>query len=160
MIRRSKPIRSKPCSEKRAKRTMRSSLPRKRSKPRRGPDQAPVYRRWLQENGTCAACLAQVEMALAGRACEWEITSGALETLDARPAFKPGLCDPCHTQNNGMRSKGPGAKCAPLCRRHHLEYDAGREAFEGKYALDMEEIADGWYYAFERRREAGKDLVI
>jgi hypothetical protein len=46
--------------------------------------------------------------------------------------------DPCHTKNNGTSSKGPDSGCANLCRVHHDEYDAGREAFERKYGVDMQ----------------------
>jgi len=51
----------------------------------------------------------------------------------------PG-CDPCHTVNNGMRSKGSDFSCVPLTREEHREYDAGREAFEQKYGIVMAEI--------------------
>ena len=51
------------------------------------------------------------------------------------------LSDPSHTVNNGMSSKGPDSSCVPLCRKHHREYDAGRKAFEAKYAVDMKALA-------------------
>lgn len=46
-------------------------------------------------------------------------------------------CEACHTQNNGMSSKGTCYSCVPLTPEEHREYDAGREAFEQKYGLDM-----------------------
>ena len=54
-------------------------------------------------------------------------------------------CDPCHTENNGMSSKGPDSSCVPLVRSLHREYDAGREAFEAKYGIDMKKTTrDYW----------------
>jgi hypothetical protein len=53
--------------------------------------------------------------------------------------------DPCHTVNNGMRSKGADSSCVPLCRKHHLEFDAGREAFQAKYGVDMQGLAHMYY---------------
>jgi hypothetical protein len=95
----------------------RKPIPRKRAKPRRGPMRDPAYLAFLREHGICAALL-------------W---------------YCDGLCDPAHTENNGMRSKGPDSSCVPLCRTHHMEYDAGRKAFELKYGLDMRALAKWWY---------------
>jgi len=58
------------------------------------------------------------------------------------------LSDPAHTANNGMRSKGPDSSCAPLCREHHQEYDAGRKAFEAKYQIGMRAVAAGNWNRF------------
>lgn len=93
----------------------RTPVRRKRTKPRRGPIRMPLYRRWLREECKCVVC------------CR---ATSTLFTVD-----------PAHTQNNGMRSKGPDSSCAPLCRVHHREYDAGREAFEVKYRIDMKREA-------------------
>lgn len=61
---------------------------------------------------------------------------------DRRCCVCPAVgCDPAHTANNGMRSKGPDSSCAPLCRDHHREFDAGRKAFEEKYGIDMKVAA-------------------
>lgn len=58
-------------------------------------------------------------------------------------------CDPAHTVNNGMRSKGPDSSCVPLCRKHHLEYDNWREGFEKKYGVDMKAIAAEKYAQYQ-----------
>lgn len=63
-------------------------------------------------------------------------------------------CDPAHTKNNGMRSKGPDSSCAPLCREHHGEFDAGRKAFEVKYEISMEQAAAAHWFLF--RLEKGE----
>lgn len=62
-------------------------------------------------------------------------------------------CDPAHTVNNGMRSKGPDSSCAPLCREHHREYDGCRKAFEFKYGINMQEKAAEWYAAYLKWKE-------
>ena len=49
-------------------------------------------------------------------------------------------CDPCHTQNGGMRMKGSDYSCVPLTREEHREYDADRKAFELKYEIKMSEV--------------------
>lgn len=59
-------------------------------------------------------------------------------------------CEAAHTENNGMSSKGPDSSCAPLCAKHHLEYDAGREAFEKKYNVDMQKVAAEHYARYEQ----------
>jgi hypothetical protein len=59
--------------------------------------------------------------------------------------------DPAHTENNGMRSKGPDSSCAPLCRQHHEEYDRGRKAFEVKYDVDMKQAAKAFWFLFLER---------
>jgi hypothetical protein len=63
--------------------------------------------------------------------------------------------DPAHTANNGMGSKGPDSSCAPLCRVHHREYDAGRAAFEEKYGLDMAKEAAA-HFRLYRLTEKGE----
>jgi hypothetical protein len=60
-----------------------------------------------------------------------------------------GVSDGAHTENNGMRSKGPDSSRAPLCRKHHREYDAGRAAFEKKYGVDMKAIAASGYAVYQ-----------
>lgn len=57
-----------------------------------------------------------------------------------------------HTKNNGMGSKGPDLSCAPLCPKHHREYDAGRKAFEKKYGVDMQAIAAELWKHYESER--------
>lgn len=79
-------------------------IPKVRHKPRKGPMRDPEYRKWLRER-LCAV------------ACEW---TRAKDKCIAPPN------DPSHTENNGMRSKGPDSSCVPLCRKHHEEYDKGR----------------------------------
>ncbi len=102
-------------------------IPSKRAKPRRGPMRDPKYRRWLRN-----------ELCVVGMACGSETCSSFIRQFDA-----------AHTQNNGMRSKGPDSSCAPLCRKHHAEYDAGRAAFENKYGVDMKAIAAEHYKRFQ-----------
>ena len=59
--------------------------------------------------------------------------------------------DPAHTDsNNGMSSKAADSSCAPLCRYHHVEYDAGRENFEAKYDIDMSVEAQRNYAQYLR----------
>lgn len=52
-----------------------------------------------------------------------------------------------HTDNNGLSSKGDDFTCVPLLPVLHREYDAGREAFEKKYGVDLKAIA-GQYWAY------------
>ncbi len=143
MIRRRKPLARSPIT--------RSSkpIPRRRERPRRGPGDVPAeewrneaYRAWLREEGKCVACVRLIRRP--------DLIPGVhLEQL--HPGVHAGYCDPAHTENNGMSSKGPDSSCAPLCRgfgllNHHEEYDAGRERFERKYGLDMQrEAAAHWY---------------
>lgn len=95
-------------------------IPRRRSKPRRGPLRSPEYRAWLTIR-RCVVCHRRE-------------------------------CDPAHTANNGMRSKGADSSCAPLCREHHREYDAGRAAFQDKYQVDMQEAAAAHWFCFRVER--------
>lgn len=71
----------------------------------------------------------------------------------------PG-CDACHTENGGMRMKGPDSSCAPLCREHHDQYDGraklpngkvGRVEFERYYGVDMRAMAAAWWDLYQRR---------
>jgi len=99
------------------------AIPKKRAKARRGPMRDPKYRRW------CST--------------QWCVVCRILSDDQRPPAYHP--IDPAHTQNNGTSSKGPDSSCAPLCRKHHDEYDAGREAFEKKYGVDMKALAAEHY---------------
>jgi hypothetical protein len=103
-----------------------------RAKPRRGPMRDPKYRAWCRE-----------------RVCAITLVYGSLiasVVQDDAAICSPGPPnDPAHTQNNGMASKGPDSSCAPLCRKHHAEYDSGRDAFEKKYGVDMKKIAAEHY---------------
>lgn len=100
-------------------------IPKRRLKPRRGPLRCPAFRAYLRSK-RCA--IADV----AGHVCF--------------PG--PHQCDPAHTQNNGMRSKGPDSSCAPLCRAAHDEYDTGRKTFEMKYGIDMKACAFAHWMLF------------
>lgn len=109
---------------------IRTPVKKRRSKPRRGPMRSKAYRDWLTTK-TCAVHF--------------------IGTYDCFYAWT--LCDPAHTENNGMASKGPDSSCVPLCRKHHREYDAGRKAFENEYGVDMKAIAAEHYKRF--REETG-----
>lgn len=61
-----------------------------------------------------------------------------IRTLPSVVSGKMG-CEACHTQNNGMRSKGSCYTCVPLTRAEHIEYDKNRQAFEEKYGISMAE---------------------
>lgn len=122
-------------------------IPRRRKAPRRGPLRDDGYRRFLRQHGRCVAC----------------------GIVDPRGNYHTmGKCDPAHTQNNGMRQKGPDDSCAPLCRIHHDEYDGhrklpngdvGRKAFERFYCVDMAEEAKAWWalYRLELRNVRSAD---
>lgn len=101
----------------------RSPLKRRR-KTRRGPLRDRNYRQWISRH--------------------WSVLMP-----DARPGTlcTDYICQPCHTQNNGMSSKGPDSSCLPLTPTEHLEYDANRKAFELKYGVDMRALAaEYWGY--------------
>lgn len=99
-------------------------IPKRRSKPRRGPLRCPAYRAWLKDKRCCV--------------CPWQ------------PGHMLGFVpsDPAHTQNNGMRSKGSDASCIPLCRTHHEEFDSGRKSFQQKYGVDADLEATTYYETF------------
>lgn len=97
------------------------------------------YRQYLRYEGVCCACAKLVSYVMAPP----QITIG---------------CDPAHTQNNGMGSKGPDSSCAPLCRKHHREYDAGRKAFERKYQINMRQEAQWWWLQYRSwKKKTGLD---
>ncbi len=48
----------------------------------------------------------------------------------------------CHTENNGMSSKGPDSGCVPLCSRCHAEYDANKKKFEREHLHGMLSLKD------------------
>lgn len=102
----------------------RKPVRRKRSKPRRGPWRSREYRRHIAMEVYCCV----------GELCGSESCSKFIACNDA-----------AHTQNNGMSSKGPDSSCVPLCRKHHLEYDRGRKAFERKYGLDLQALAKQYF---------------
>jgi hypothetical protein len=97
-----------------------------RTKPRRGPLRSKEYRTWL--HGKICVVAGHGELC---KYANWGTTS-----------------DAAHTQNNGMRSKGPDSSCVPLCRKHHREYDADRTAFERKYYVSMSKLAERHYAQF------------
>lgn len=104
---------------------------KRRRKARRVPEgfRDEVYKRWLKQHGVCAVA------PIAGM----------------QECRNPMVVDPAHTAKvNGMSSKGPDSSCAPLCRKHHDLYDAGREAFEKKYGLNMAAIAKRWHERYLR----------
>lgn len=74
-----------------------------------------------------------------------------LKTKRCAVCFQVG-CDPAHTVNNGMSSKGPDSSCVPLCRKHHEEYDAGRREFEFNNSIDMKAEAEQWYSEYREEQ--------
>ena len=109
-----------------------TSVRKFRAKPRRGPERDQEYKDWLKTR-LCVVC-AKVPRTVYG--------------ADVRD-WRHMVIDPAHTKNNGMCSKGPDSSCAPLCRAHHNEYDAGRDAFEKKYEVDMQIEAKAHYALFK-----------
>ena len=117
-------------------------IPKRRSKPRRGPPDIPEiewrnpeYRKFLRSDGICAACV-----------------------KIGNKRWMPYVCDPAHSEHNGMSSKGRDSSCLPLCRPHHSEADGqkrlpngqvGRAAFEAYYCLDMKAVAAYWWKRFQ-----------
>lgn len=132
MIRRRKPLArsTKPIKRSPIARSSKP-IPKRRARPRRGPLRCKPYRDWIAAEAKCPACAVELARLEPG-----------VDRYRFRAALHPGYCDPAHTQNNGMRSKGPDSSCGALCRgfntpNHHDEYDAGRVRFEAKYGLDM-----------------------
>lgn len=124
----------------------RTPVRKKRSKPRRGPMRDKGYRNWLKEQ----PCAVSDRIPLAnGHVITFPKPVPGVFTFDCEQQT-----DPAHTVNNGMGSKGPDSSCAPLCRKHHREYDAGREAFENKYGVDMKKIAAQNWARYESERAA------
>ena len=141
---------------------------RRRSKPRRGPAGIPAdewrnpeYRRFLREEGQCVACVS-----LARLRCPHHY--GPDEREECAKAYSILPCDPAHTVIGGMRQKGRDSSAAPLCRRHHDEYDGkaplpnradgtprprNHVAFEEFYGVDMKAEAAVWWKAFTIWRE-------
>lgn len=105
----------------------------------------PDYRRWCRDKEPCVMFQHTIEARLA------QNYRLAVAT-ECRSPF--GQTDPAHTQNNGMSSKGPDSSCVPMCRKHHLEYDAGREAFEKKYGIDMKAKAEESYARYRQEQAA------
>lgn len=85
----------------------------------------PKYRKWL----THQRCLVAIQR-FSGDLCDG------------------GLSDAAHTVNNGMSSKGPDSSCVPLCRSHHQEYDAAREAFENRHGFLVRSRATLYYQGY------------
>ncbi len=102
----------------------------RRRKARRGPLRSQDYKTWLSETCACIVCALLFEG-------------------EGMPGGLRSPVDPAHTSNNGMSSKGPDSACAPLCRMHHDEYDAGRARFERKYAVNMAREAAAHWEAWE-----------
>jgi hypothetical protein len=112
-------------------------IPKVRSKPRRGPLRDPKYRAWCREQ----LCLITIKYG--------SLIASVANDDDAVCSLGPPN-DPAHTENNGTSSKGPDSSCVPLCRKHHNEYDAGREVFEKKYGVSMKKIAAEHYARYLR----------
>lgn len=107
--------------------------------PRRGPLRDKKYRDYVSTH-PCAACRKNCPT------CHGDCIG-----VDACVGVK---VDPAHTQNNGMASKGDDSTCGPLCRPHHREYDANREAFEKRYGINMRKIAAEHYARYLAERAA------
>lgn len=120
MIRRSKPL---------ARST--KPIPRRRTKPRRGPMRDREYLAFLRGECKCAV----------GLRC----------TCFARV----GGCEAAHGPVNGMRSKGPDNEAIPLCPSHHREqHGIGLAAFEVKYGFDWKMEAAAHYKTYLIWKEA------
>lgn len=94
------------------------------------------FERWLyrEVHGTDAP-RAPRQKPRRGPARNWKYEAW-IKSLPSLVSGRPG-CEPCHTRNNGMSSKGSSYSCVPLTREEHREYDAGREAFELRYGVEM-----------------------
>ncbi len=129
----------------------RSPIKRRRSKPRRGPLRDPKYRAWLTSL-CCHVCWLIWRHGLS--ACgdpDDEMRSVEQRVVHRHQNYPT---DPAHTKNNGTSSKGPDSTCAPLCRVHHDEYDAGRKDFEKKYSVDMRAVAASYWKRYQEEHAA------
>lgn len=129
---------------------------RQRGKPvlakiRRGPVRSIAYREWLRDR-KCVICL-------------------SLQQFYTERIVTGGTSQACHTENNGMGSKGPDSGCVPMCggvgtADHHGQYDGrtrlpngdfGKKAFEAYYRVDLKaEAAAHWaVWQFEQESKGG-----
>ena len=78
------------------------------------------------------------------------------------PGMQEGSSVACHTENNGMRSKGPDSGCVPMCDYHHSLYDGrqrfpdgstGKKVFEAYYGLNMANEAAAHWAVFQIDQE-------
>jgi len=115
---------------------VRSRIPQKRAKPRRGPMRDVGYRQWCCEQPCVVSGI---------KGDTWIVSGSGL--------WRRAIIDPAHTQNNGMGSKGPDSSCVPLERAYHREYDAGRKAFEKRYVVNMKQLAEEHYARYQSTQE-------
>ena len=109
----------------------RKPIPRKRTKPRRGPLRDPGYLAFLRERCPCIVALG--------------FTS----------RYSLGKCDAAHGPVNGRGSKGPDNEALPLCREHHREqHSIGFRAFQEKHGFEWLREAAAHYTAYQISREA------
>ncbi len=111
-------------------------IPRIRKRPRKGPMRDKAYRAWCREQ----ACV------ISG------LKSGDPIKFDNGSFSRYAIIDPAHSQNNGMRSKGPDSSCVPLERALHEEYDKDKDGFEQKYRVDMRALGRQSYQQYLRER--------
>ena len=45
--------------------------------------------------------------------------------------------DPCHTGPHATSQKSSDLDCIPLCRKHHIEFDAAPYEFAERHKLDI-----------------------
>ena len=123
----------------------RTAIPKRRSKPRRGPLRDAAYLHWLTRT-PCCICV-----------------RGVVDLLEKTEFSDYRRSDPAHGPVNGMGSKGADNEATPLCRHHHDELDGhaklpngqvGRKAFERFYDVDLKAIAARCWAAYQARRGA------
>lgn len=94
---------------------------------RRGPWRSLAYRQWIS-SFSCCIC----------------------DPFAVSPKER-GTSQAAHTENNGMRSKGPDSSCVPLCPSHHRSFDQARASFATYHNVDLREKAKEYFAEWQRR---------
>lgn len=125
--------------------TRTTPIPRRRSKPRRGPLRDRKYLRFLRYQGFCVVCFPY------DHASSWSDSDTFARCLGTSEDWE---IDPCHGPVNGMGSKGPDNEAVPMCRRHHRQQTRlGWECFEHRCAIDRKAKAAEWWEAYQESKQ-------
>lgn len=60
-----------------------------------------------------------------------------IKCLPCLVCLKTWQIDPCHTGPHATSQKSSDLSCIPLCRKHHIEFDAAPYDFAERHKLDI-----------------------
>jgi hypothetical protein len=79
-----------------------------------------------------------------------------IKLLPCVACLKTWWVDPAHTGPHALGQKSSDLDCIPLCRKHHIEFDAAPYEFAERHKLDIPALIQMFQHFYNEKLKGGK----